>query len=101
MLGGKPWEQWVSEYAKSHQNPVNRACHLVGIPMIVVSLGLGVVALVYRPALSVAVALFLVGWGFQFLGHAFERKWPEFFRDWGFLFVGLRWWVAKVTGQAG
>lgn len=32
------------------------------------------------------------GWVFQFIGHAAEGKPPEFFRDWRFLFVGLRWW---------
>jgi hypothetical protein len=30
---------------------------------------------------------------------AFEGKPPEFFHDWRFLFVGLRWWMAKVRGR--
>ena len=25
---------------------------------------------------------------------------PEFFQDWRFLFVGLRWWFAKMAGKA-
>ena len=45
-------------------------------------------------------ALFIAGWVLQFIGHAFEGKAPEFFKDWRFLFVGLRWWLAKVTGRA-
>ena len=36
-----------------------------------------------------ALALFLIGWVFQFIGHAFEFKPPEFFHDWRFLFVGV------------
>jgi hypothetical protein len=32
-------------------------------------------------------------------GHAFEGKPPEFLHDWRFLFVGLRWWVAKIRGR--
>jgi hypothetical protein len=24
----------------------------------------------------------------------------EFFHDWRFLFVGLRWWLAKIRGRA-
>jgi hypothetical protein len=36
----------------------------------------------------------------QFIGHAFEHKAPEFFHDWRFLLVGVRWWVAKMRGQA-
>jgi uncharacterized membrane protein YGL010W len=47
-----------------------------------------------------ALALFVVGWIFQFIGHAVEGKPPEFFKDWRFLFVGLRWWLAKMAGKA-
>jgi hypothetical protein len=25
---------------------------------------------------------------------------PEFFHDWRFLFVGVRWWWAKIQGKA-
>ena len=47
-----------------------------------------------------ALALFLAGWTLQFIGHAFEHKEPEFFHDWRFLFVGVRWWWAKIHGKA-
>src|SRR6266478_3991105 len=47
-----------------------------------------------------ALALFVVGWIFQFVGHWYEKKPPEFFKDWRFLFVGLRWWFAKLRGRA-
>jgi len=47
-----------------------------------------------------ALALFIFGWIFQFVGHAFEGKPPEFFSDWRFLFVGVRWWWAKIRGRA-
>ncbi len=30
----------------------------------------------------------------------FEGKPPEFLKDWRFLFVGLRWWIAKLRGRA-
>jgi hypothetical protein len=29
-----------------------------------------------------------------------EGKPPEFLHDWRFLFVGLRWWLAKLAGRA-
>jgi uncharacterized membrane protein YGL010W len=48
----------------------------------------------------VPVALFAIGWIFQFVGHAVEGKPPEFLHDWRFLFVGLRWWFAKIRGRA-
>jgi len=100
MLGGKPMTEWIAQYAKSHQHPVNRVCHTVGIPMIAVSLPLVPIA-IFTPGLwPVPLTLFLVGWVFQFVGHYVEGTPPEFFRDWRFLLVGLRWWLAKVRGQA-
>jgi len=48
----------------------------------------------------IPAVLFTVGWIFQFVGHAFEGKRPEFFHDWRFLLVGARWWTAKVRGRS-
>lgn len=109
MLGSKPMSQWVAEYAQSHQHPVNRVCHTLGIPMIAASvaaaLGGGVawgLGLLEVPLFwwTGAGGAFVLGWVLQFIGHAIEGKPPEFFRDWRFLFVGLRWWWAKVRGLA-
>jgi uncharacterized membrane protein YGL010W len=47
---------------------------------------------------TVALGLFILGWMLQFIGHYFEGKPPEFFKDWRFLFVGLRWWFKKILG---
>lgn len=100
MLGDRPWSEWIREYSAGHRNPVNRVCHTVGIPMIAISVALIPLAL-WRPWVwELAACLFLAGWIFQFVGHAFERKPPEFFKDWRFLFVGLRWWLAKMAGKA-
>jgi uncharacterized membrane protein YGL010W len=90
----------VAQYATSHQHPVNRCCHTIGIPLIVVSIVLFVASAFARGVWPWALALFIVGWVFQFIGHFIEGKPPEFFHDWRFLFVGLRWWLAKVRGRA-
>jgi uncharacterized membrane protein YGL010W len=100
MLAGKPWSKWISEYGASHQHPVNRLTHVVGIPLIALSIPLFAVALFVSGFWPVPLAMFVLGWILQFAGHAVEGKPPEFFRDWRFLFVGLRWWMAKVTGRA-
>ncbi|HEY0997930.1 MAG TPA: DUF962 domain-containing protein [Gemmatimonadaceae bacterium] len=100
MLGNRTMQEWVGQYAESHQHPVNRACHTIGIPLIALSLPLFVVALFVPGFWKLPLAMFVVGWIFQFAGHAVEGKPPEFLRDWRFLFVGLRWWVAKVQGRA-
>jgi uncharacterized membrane protein YGL010W len=100
MLGGRSWDEWIAQYGRSHEHPINRLCHTIGIPFIVFSLILAAFAL-FVPALWwIAAALFVTGWIFQFVGHAFEGKPPEFFHDWRFLLVGLRWWVAKMRGRA-
>ncbi len=99
MLGNKPMQQWLVQYDESHQHPVNRLCHTFGIPMIAVSLPLFVVAIFVHGIWPVPVALFVIGWTFQFVGHSVEGKPPEFFHDWRFLFVGLRWWYAKIRGR--
>jgi len=100
MLGNKPLEKWIAEYSQSHQHPIHRLCHTFGIPMIALSLPLFVVAAFWHRFWPVPVALFVVGWVFQFAGHYVEGKPPEFFHDWRFLFVGLRWWFAKIRGRA-
>jgi uncharacterized membrane protein YGL010W len=100
MLGNRTTNEWLAQYSQSHQNPVNRICHTVGIPLIVLSLPLFVLAIWWRHIWFVPVALFVAGWAFQFAGHAFEGKPPEFFSDWRFLLVGTRWWVAKMRGRA-
>lgn len=94
------WDEWIAAYAQSHQHPVNRACHTVGIPLIAVSILMAAAAIAVPILWPVAGITFVIGWLFQFVGHAFERKRPEFLKDWRFLFVGLRWWIAKLRGRA-
>ncbi len=100
MLGNRTSEQWIEQYASSHRHPVNRACHTLGIPTILLSLPVFAGGIFFHRLLPYAWALFIGGWIFQFVGHAFERKAPEFFHDWRFLFVGVRWWWAKIHGRA-
>jgi|SRR5689334_20100905 len=100
MWGGKSSEEWIAQYASSHRHPVNRLCHSFGIPIILISLALFVTSVFFHALLYAAIGLFLFGWILQFVGHGFERKEPEFFHDWRFLFVGVRWWMAKMRGKA-
>jgi uncharacterized membrane protein YGL010W len=100
MLGGQTSEQWIAKYERSHQHPVNRICHTYGIPTILISLGMFAAGFIRHRLWWIAFALFVLGWLLQFIGHAFEGKPPEFFHDWRFLFVGVRWWWAKINGKA-
>ena len=99
LFSPRTWQDWLAQYSEGHRHPANRLCHTIGIPLVAASVALAPLV-VFAPHLwPVAVGLFVVGWIFQFVGHAYEGKPPEFTKDWRFLFVGLRWWFAKVRGQ--
>lgn len=98
MMGGRSWDEWIEEYAKSHEHPVNRLTHSFGIPMIAVSVLMIPFCFFVSYLWIVALSLFIIGWVLQFIGHHYEGKPPEFMKDWRFLFVGLRWWLKKVVG---
>jgi hypothetical protein len=100
VLGGRTNDEWIAQYASSHQHPANRVCHTLGIPTILLSLPVFIASIFVHSLWIYGAALFLIGWLFQFIGHAFEGKAPEFFQDWRFLFVGVRWWWAKIHGKA-
>ncbi len=88
----REWTELMEQYRLDHQHPVNQACHTVGIPLIAGSLPIGATLV----GLPLAAAMFTVGWGFQFLGHAFEGKKPSFVEDRRALIVGLLWWMKKM-----
>ena len=100
MLAGRTWESWIAEYSESHRHPLNRLTHTLGIPLIMISLPLMLIGILWHRLLWIGLALFVVGWLLQFVGHAIEHKPPEFFKDWRFLLVGSRWWAAKIRGKA-
>lgn len=83
-------KQKLEEYRQDHQHPVNKATHMVGIPMIVLSLPL----IFFVP--PIGIALFVLGWILQFIGHAFEGKPPSFFRDPKFLLMGPTWYLTNL-----
>jgi uncharacterized membrane protein YGL010W len=98
MMGGRSWDDWIEEYSRGHEHPVNRLMHSFGIPMIALSVLMVPFCFFFSGVWIWAAALFLIGWILQFVGHYFEGKPPEFFKDYRFLFVGLRWWFKKIVG---
>ena len=86
---------FVQEYKAKHQHPLNRLTHSIGIPMIVVSLPL------FFFAWRWALALFIVGWILQFVGHAIEGNQPAFFRNPVYLLVGPIWLVRRALAAVG
>lgn len=96
IFGDRSTDDWIARYEENHKDPLNRVFHTFGIPMIALSIPLLLIAPFMRGFWKIAVGLFLTGWVFQFIGHAFEGRPPEFFKDWRFLFVGLRWWLKTL-----
>ena len=94
-------QEWLDRYNASHQHPVNRALHAVGIPMIFVAVLLGAASIAVAGLRLQALLLFALGWLLQFIGHWVEGKPPAFFSDWRFLLAGLAWWVRKLRGGGG
>lgn len=76
------FKQMLEKYQQDHQHPVNKATHYIGIPMIIISLG------VLFWDWKIGIFLFVLGWIFQFVGHLFEGKKPSFFSHPAFLIVG-------------
>ena len=70
---GRSSSDLIVQYSHSHQHPVNRFCHTVGIPLIVLSIAVAVVAIFVKGLWWIAGSLFVVGWVFQFVGHAHHR----------------------------
>ena len=134
-----------TDYAAFHRSAGNKACHYIGIPLIVLTLftflssvplfvvagytvtlaevvltlttlyyltldpllavlmaivSTGLMVLSRQIPLSLALALFVVGWIFQYIGHyVYEKKAPAFYQNATHLLVGPLWILAKATGR--
>ena len=100
MLGNRPMSEWVAQYRDQPSTSGQPA-----VPYVRHSDDRGVDPDGDRRLLHAVVVdpgrdRFVIGWILQFIGHYFEGEKPEFFKDWRFLFVGLRWWLAKISGKA-
>ena len=82
---------FIEDYKAKHQHPLNQLSHQIGIPLIIVSLPL------FLFNWRWALALFIVGWIFQFVGHAIEGNQPAFFRHPLFLLIGPLWLARRAT----
>jgi uncharacterized membrane protein YGL010W len=84
-------ESFIENYKAKHQHPLNRLSHTFGIPLIVISVPL------FFFNWRWALALFIVGWILQFIGHAIEGNQPAFFSNPVYLLVGAWWFVRRAA----
>jgi uncharacterized membrane protein YGL010W len=85
------WTRLLHKYQDDHRDPRNQACHKIGIPLIMMSFPVGATIV----GLPLAASMFTVGWGFQFVGHAFEGKKPSFVDDKRSFVIGALWCLEK------
>ncbi|MBO9542024.1 DUF962 domain-containing protein [bacterium] len=85
-------DEYLRRYEAEHTKFATRLTHVVGIPLIVASLPL----LFVRWKLG--LALFVLGWVFQFIGHRIEGNKPAFFGDPLYLLVGVIWVGQEILG---
>jgi uncharacterized membrane protein YGL010W len=86
-------DSFVDNYKSKHRHPLNRLSHSIGIPLIVLSVPL------FFFNWRWALALFVAGWVFQFIGHAIEGNQPAFFSNPLYLLVGP-WWLVRRAAEA-
>jgi uncharacterized membrane protein YGL010W len=53
------------------------------------------------PLWATSLAIFLIAWIGQFIGHAIEGKRPSFFKDVQFLLIGPLWLIAAAYRRSG
>ena len=86
---------YVEDYKAKHTHPINRLAHAIGIPLIVISI----------PGFFFwwrwALALFIVGWVFQFAGHLIEGNQPAFVKNPIYLLVGPIWLMRRAATAFG
>jgi uncharacterized membrane protein YGL010W len=85
-------DSFVDNYKSKHRHPLNKLSHSVGMPMIVVSVPL------FFFSWRWALVFFVVGWLFQFIGHAIEGNQPAFFRNPLYLLIGP-WWLVRRAAE--
>jgi len=145
----KTIDEWLDEYAVSHQNKVNKLIHWLCVPAIMwtvmaltwnvgfsqneylnLSILIALCSLYFYFKLSwtlmigmvlvtgvfiysiqlfeatysiaiwkVAIAVFVIAWIFQFIGHHIECKKPSFLKDVQFLLIGPIWLLSFIYKQ--
>ena len=86
---------FMEDYKAKHRHPLNRLTHSIGIPLIVISLPL------FFFSWRLALALFVIGWILQFVGHWIEGNQPAFFRNPIYLLIGPLWIARRALSAVG
>ncbi|MEZ6187807.1 MAG: DUF962 domain-containing protein [Planctomycetota bacterium] len=94
------WQEAAGFYQRTHQNPINRALHIAGIPLIAGGAA-GMLAFPrFRPLWALSASSYSAGWVLNLVGHAvFEKNAPAFADDPLSFFVGPVWDLQQLSGR--
>ncbi|AXK18918.1 MULTISPECIES: Mpo1-like protein [Bacillus] len=84
------FQKMFKKYRDDHQHPMNKFFHFIGIPTIITSI------FILFVNWKLGLSLFILGWIFQFVGHAIEGKKPTFLSNPAYLVVGPIYFFKKV-----
>lgn len=94
------WQMAIEFYDSTHQDPVNRVLHTVGIPMIVGGAVGMLAAPRYTPPWWVANGSWTLGWTLNFVGHGFfEKGAPAFAEDPLSFLAGPAWDFVRIKDR--
>jgi len=74
---------------------------LLAYNLLMVWITVWVIAVSPWPLWQVALAVFILAWIGQFIGHIFEGKRPSFFKDLQFLLIGPAWLMSFIYRRFG
>lgn len=94
------WELAIAFYDATHQDPVNRALHTIGIPMILGG-AIGMLASPrWTPPWWIANGSWTAGWALNFIGHGmFEKGAPAFAEDPLSFLAGPAWDFVRIKDR--
>ncbi|PHD55128.1 permease [Bacillus toyonensis] len=84
------FQKMFKKYRDDHQHPMNKFFHFIGIPTFITSI------FILFVNWKLGLSLFILGWIFQFVGHAIEGKKPTFLSNLAYLVVGPIYFFKKV-----
>ncbi len=77
------------------------AAGMLAIAVVFLALIIGYGRAGWTPVWSAALAIFVVAWILQFVGHKIEGKKPAFFQDLQFLLIGPLWLLGFIYRRVG
>lgn len=85
---------WYSYYDTAHTHPVNRALHMIAIPV-----GFSSVYFLLKKQPKIAAALIPSAFALAWIGHLIEGNQPAFLKNPAQVFVAPVWMARKLVGK--